>query len=408
VVKENMRRRVLAISIAVVAVGGISASFLMRPRARVPLTQTSAGQVSAGATLSSILQEAAVEPAEARAIIAALRAQFDPRRCGIGDRWEVEKNAQGETVSFTYHAGPLRYYRVFRDASGFAAQTCEVPADRRLFVAKGAVSSSLYESMLAVGVSPELIMQFAEVFASKVDFFTDCRKDDEYCVLWESFVSGKTVLKDIRVLAARYARGDAVYQAFYFSGSSATGYYDEKGRSVEHVFNRAPLNYRRISSFFSHRRFHPILRVYRPHLGIDYVAPTGTPVSAIGAGRVLSAGWTGNGYGIAVKIGHPNGYISYYGHLSRVARGVRAGAHVAKGQVIGYVGSTGLATGPHLDFRLKRNGTFINFLALNMPASEPLPQEQMDVFNSLRAEYAAQMAQAKESSVVALPPPKNR
>jgi len=283
-----------------------------------------------------------------------------------------------------------------KETGNYIAEKRNVEAERKLFGVKGNIQSSLYESMSNFGIHAELIIQFAEIFASKIDFFTDCRENDEFSILWDSYVHNGKILKDIHVTAARYVNSGNVYSAFYFKGENGkSGYYDEKGNSVESIFLRTPLNYRRISSFFSHRRFHPILRIYRPHLGIDYAAPKGTPVSTIGDGTVISAGWTRSGYGIAVKVKHPNGYISYYGHLSKIRRGMRRGKRVKKGQVIGYVGSTGLSTGPHLDFRLKKNGKFVNFLRLKMPPSYPLPKESLPEFEQLKKEMIVKFKNLK-------------
>jgi murein DD-endopeptidase MepM/ murein hydrolase activator NlpD len=160
-------------------------------------------------------------------------------------------------------------------------------------------------------------------------------------------------------------------------------YYDCDGNSVRRVFLKSPLNYRRISSYFSNRRFHPILKTYRPHHGVDYAAPTGTPVVSIGDGRVTKAGWNG-GMGNYVEIRHNNIYTSCYGHLSRYGRGVRGGVRVKQGQIIGYVGSTGLSTGPHLDFRVKKYGSYVNPLTIDYPRGEPVGEERKEAFFAKR------------------------
>jgi murein DD-endopeptidase MepM/ murein hydrolase activator NlpD len=160
-------------------------------------------------------------------------------------------------------------------------------------------------------------------------------------------------------------------------------YYDCDGNSVRRVFLKSPLNYRRISSYFTHRRFHPILKIYRPHYGVDYAAPIGTPVVAIGDGRVTHAGWNG-GMGNFVEIRHNNIYTSCYGHLSRYGKGVRSGVRVTQGQVIGYVGSTGLSTGPHLDFRVKKYGSYVNPLTIDYPRGEPVGEERREAFFARR------------------------
>jgi len=165
------------------------------------------------------------------------------------------------------------------------------------------------------------------------------------------------------------------------------GFFDENGKSVKSGFLKAPLSYRRITSFFTQSRFHPIYKVFRPHYGIDYAAPIGTPVSSIGDGIVIFCGWVNNGYGKCIKIKHPNGYVSYYGHLNGFAKGIRNGVKVKKGEIIGYVGMTGAATGPHLDFRIKKDGKFINFLKLKFVPEKNVPRQYMDEFEKIKEEY---------------------
>ena len=361
------------------------------------------GNISEGDVLGDILVENGISPQQTYEITRSLGKVFNVKQCNIGDNWEIVFSEEENFIRFTYQNGPLIYYTVDYDkeTGNYIAEKKNVEAERKLFGVKGNIQSSLYESMSNFGVNPELIIQFAEIFASKIDFFTDCREDDEFAILWDSYVHNGEILKDIHVTAARYENSGNIYSAFYFkSENGESGYYDEKGNSVESVFLKAPLNYRRISSFFSYRRFHPILRIYRPHLGIDYAAPKGTPVSTIGDGTVISAGWTRSGYGIAVKVKHPNGYISYYGHLSKIRRGMRRGKRVKKGQVIGYVGSTGLSTGLHLDFRLKKNEKFINFLSLKMPPSHPLPKECLPEFEQIKAELTEKLENLEHEKVI--------
>lgn len=364
------------------------------------------GYVSAGDVLGNVLAENGVTAAEAHAATQALRKVFDVRRCNIGDRWEMYFDGENNFVKFIYYDGPMDYYivEVDRENSQYAASAHQIEAESMIRGARGRIMSSLYESMSYQSVNPEIIIQFAEIFASKIDFFTDCRTDDEFKVLWDSYMDKDgNVLKDSRVSAASYTRGDDTYYAFYFETPDGKGgYYDENGKSVESVFLKAPLNYRRISSHFTYRRFHPILRKYRPHLGIDYAAPAGTPVSAIGDGAVSASGWRKDGLGITVRIKHPNGYVSWYGHLSRIAKGVSSGARVRKGQVVGYVGSTGMSTGPHLDFRIQKGGKFVNFLALKMPPSYPLPEKYLEEFEAERNMFMDIKGNLKEGEIIVL------
>ncbi len=346
------------------------------------------GYISEGDVLGDILLAQNMSTTQVNLITSELKKVFNVRRCNIGDRWELYLDKKDDSfVKFIYYDGPLNYYIVEfnRDEKVYRTSAREVEAEKMMCGLRGKIHSSLYESMSLVNINPEIIIGFAEIFASKVDFFTDCHTGDTFNVLWESYFDRDgNILKDIRILAASYSTGNDTYRAFYFESlEGKSGYYDEKGRSVESSFLKAPLNYRRISSYFTYSRFHPILKRYRPHLGIDYAAPTGTPVSSIGNGTVIFAGWKG-GLGNAVVIKHPNGYVSWYGHFSKIARGIKKGVKVKKGQVVGYVGSTGLATGPHLDFRIQRNGKFLNFLALKLPPSYPLEDKDLPRFNEIK------------------------
>jgi murein DD-endopeptidase MepM/ murein hydrolase activator NlpD len=368
-----------------------------------PQYQIIEGYISEGDVLGDVLLAQDIPAPQVSMITSELKEVFNVRKCNIGDRWELYMDEKGTFTKFIYYNGPIDFYVVEfnKEEHAYLSSARKVEAEKRMHGIRGAIRSSLYESMTYVNIPPEIIIQFAEIFASKVDFFTDCRTNDNFNVLWESYFDKHgNILKDIRISAASYSTGDNIHYAFYFeTPEGRCGYYDENGKSVESAFLKAPLNYRRISSHFTYRRFHPILKRYRPHLGIDYAAPTGTPVSSIGNGTVTFAGRKG-GLGNAVIIKHPNGYISWYGHLSKIARGVRKGTRVKKGQVIAYVGSTGLSTGPHLDFRIQSNGKFLNFLKLKMPPSYPLPDEYLPQFNEIKDFLADRMKSLKETETV--------
>ncbi len=371
-----------------------------------PRYQVVEGVVSEGDVLGDVLAAQNIPAEQVPMITAELKKVFDVRRCNIDDRWELYFDKAGAFRKFIYYDGPIDYYVVeFKsEENAYLASALKIEAEKMMRGVRGEIMSSLYESMTNVNVNPETIIQFAEIFASKVDFFTDCRTGDTFNILWESYFDRKgNVLKDEHICAASYSAGEETHYAFYFeTPEGKAGYYDEKGKSVESAFLRAPLNYRRISSYFSYRRLHPIRRVYRPHLGIDYAAQRGTPISSIGDGSVIFAGRRG-GLGIAVIVRHPNGYTSWYGHLSRIAKGVRRGARVRKGQVIGFVGATGVATGPHLDFRIQKGGRFLNFLALKMPPSYPLDKKYMTQFNEMKDVLMGRMEGLKSKEQTVFP-----
>ncbi|MCM8762317.1 MAG: M23 family metallopeptidase [Candidatus Omnitrophica bacterium] len=369
-----------------------------------PHYQIIEGYIAEGDLLGDVLLANGLTPLQSRAITEELKKVFNVRKCRIGDRWEIYLTEEGEFVKFIYYDGPIDFYvvRFDPDNSVYTASAEQIEVKKKMCGVYGEIASSLYESMASLNINPELTIQFAEIFASKVDFFTDCQTGDRFTLLWDAYVDRKgNPLKDVRILAASYTSSDKTFYAFYFEPPDGKGgYYDEKGKSVEASFLKAPLNYRRISSYFTHRRFHPIYKVYRPHHGIDYAAPKGTPVSSIGDGTVQYTGWRG-GLGKTVIIKHPNNYTSWYGHLSAFAKGIRAGKRVRKGQVIGYVGSTGTATGPHLDFRVQKNGVFINFLPMKIPPSYPLPEKYLPEFNTIKDLLTSRMDTLKGQQKIA-------
>ncbi len=193
------------------------------------------------------------------------------------------------------------------------------------------------------------------------------------------------------ILAAELSVDGHRYRAYRFDTGSRPDYFDDEGKSLRKAFLKAPLSYRRISSGFTKRRMHPILKIARPHFGVDYAAPTGTPVSTVGDGTVIFAGYKGPN-GNLVIVRHPNGYTTFYGHLARIAKGIRRRAEVRQGDVIGTVGATGLATGPHLDFRIRRHGTFLNPLTVNLPRGGAIPPDRMADFRGVREEFARTLA----------------
>ncbi len=295
-----------------------------------------------------------------------------------GESYRLSLSVQGVPVE-------LRYLRldgsavVVRGPDGhFRAHRVSEEPEPMLLAASGSVTSSLYEAFIEVGLSPALVLQFADVFAWTVDFLTECRTGDTFRVVYTE-LRGST---SGEVLAASYGQKDTTHVGLSLPGSEGrTEYYSPDGTNLRKAFLRSPLNYRRISSRFSYSRRHPILKIRRPHLGVDYAAPTGTPVVSVADGTVSYAGWKG-GYGKYVEIKHAGGCYSAYGHLSRFGRGMKKGVRVAQGQVIGYVGSTGLSTGPHLDYRVRMQGRYVDPLRMDVPPAPPVGDDRMLEFRT--------------------------
>jgi murein DD-endopeptidase MepM/ murein hydrolase activator NlpD len=246
----------------------------------------------------------------------------------------------------------------------------------------GTIDNSLYQTLMDENASPLLAVELADVFAWQIDFYTIQKGDKFFAVYNEKYV-GDDFVGIGKILTAEFIHQRNSYKAFLFNQDGKDEYFDEEGKSLQKEFLKAPLKYRRISSRFSRRRLHPIFRVYRPHLGIDYAAATGTPVQAVGDGIVILRQRKG-GAGRFVKIRHNSVYTSGYMHLSRYGKGIRVGKKVKQGQVIGYVGSSGHSTGPHLDFRFYKNGRAVNYMTQKFPSSKSVSKENLSEFYKVR------------------------
>lgn len=263
------------------------------------------------------------------------------------------------------------------------SMSCQEIATKVMLV-KGEIKSSLYESMLDVGEKPSLIANYTDILAWEIDFFTETQNGDSFFVLVEKKFEDSSLVDYGQIEGVRYKGQIGDFSGYYFVDPKGNrDYYDTKGQSLRKAFLKSPLRYSHISSYFSRGRYHPILKIVRPHKGIDYVAPSGTPVSAIGNGVVTYAGWR-DGYGRFVELSHSQRFKSRYGHLSRFGGGIRTGRSVTQGQIVGYVGSTGLSTGPHLHFELLQSSSWVNPLRIIPPRAEPVKSEYFHEFTKHR------------------------
>jgi murein DD-endopeptidase MepM/ murein hydrolase activator NlpD len=274
---------------------------------------------------------------------------------------------------------------VDRADTGFKADVLQNPLATRTRTISGRIDSSLFESVTAAGGHDPTALALADIFGYDIDFVLDIRPGDIFAVTYTEVLQDGKYLQDGPVLAARFVNQGHAYVAVRYVGPSGNAdYYSPQGSSLHKAFLRAPLEFTRVSSPFNLHRLHPILNTIRAHKGVDYAAPIGTPVRAAGDGRVLFAGQRG-GYGNVVELDHSRGITTVYGHLSRFAKGLRTGAHVAQGQVIAFVGMTGLATGPHLHYEYRVNGVFKNPQTVKFPQALPID-------GPLRADFLAKAA----------------
>ena len=346
---------------------------------------TISGNIQAGDTIYESLIREGISAAEILSLQEKVKSVVDFSYLPIGSEYSLKYNPEGKVTEFTYKPNPIDiYYLDIPDSDSEDLKVTKEEVYTEVVRLEGKIEYSLYESMLESADSPQLALQLAEIFAWQIDFFTESREGDTFKILVEKQYRGD-FYRWGKILAAQY-EGELLskHTAILFEDSSGrTDYYTKEGESLRKAFLRAPLNYKYVSSYFSKNRFHPILRTWRPHLAIDYAAPTGTPVSTIGDGTVIYVGWE-NGYGNYIKIRHPNNYVSAYGHLSSFAKGLKKGQKVKQGQIIGYAGSTGLSTGPHLDFSISKNGERIDFLKLKLPAASSVDPQYLIQFNGVK------------------------
>ncbi len=347
-----------------------------------------------GEVLAGLLGRWCINAERINAIYNALeKADFNFRRMTPGD--SVTLIYQGLNFrGIDYHASPVVSYQVRFDSTGTVlAEKIMRPVDTVKCVIRGTIENSLWHSLLKLGGTPELVVEFAEILRYDIDFFTECNNGDTFELLADRLEVDGRFYRFGRVYAVHYrSRTDNVYGFYYQDPTGRWDYYNEKGQSLRKTVLRSPLSFARVSSYFG-MRFHPILRVVRPHHGVDYVAPRGTPVSAIADGVVTMARWHG-GYGKMVEIRHSGGLVSRYGHLSGYGPGVKVGRFVRQGATVGYVGATGLATGPHLHFEIRQNGKPVNPLKVIPPRAEPVPARYLADFQAVRDRYLAIMRTA--------------
>jgi murein DD-endopeptidase MepM/ murein hydrolase activator NlpD len=320
---------------------------------------TFSDSVRKGDSAILILERAGVDAPQAMALYRDVRNVYDLRHINAGRTYHVHMDQAGHILQFTYEIDHRQWLVVKRNGQGFSGQLNPISYARNERLVVGELSESIYATLRAQGESSRLIHDFADIFAWSVDFATDLHQGDAFRLLIEEHERKGKPAEYHRILAAELINRNRKLQSIYYKQDDVGGYYRPDGSSMQGMFLRSPLRYTRISSRFSLRRFHPVLKRYRPHLGVDYAAPHGTPVRSVADGTVVWVGRKGAS-GKMVVIGHHNAYKSYYLHLSRYAPSLRRNKRVTQGQIIGYVGSTGMSTGPHLDFRVAKNGKYIN------------------------------------------------
>ena len=350
------------------------------------------GILSRGETLAESLQIRGIGADRIHVIAREMAPVVDFRYSKPGDSYRLVLTPDGSVESFRYERSVAEHYELVREGDRFVASEHRPELLRKRVRIAGLVITSLYAAIEQLGESRELAEDFAEIFAWDIDFSRGARRGDEFSILYDRLYTRdaagrETYVRPGQILAARYTSAADDHRAVYFEPVEGRGaYYRPDGEPMERQFLKAPLDYKRISSNYTHSRLHPILGIRRPHQGIDYAAPYGTPVWSVANGEVIYRGYQG-GFGNLVKVRHVNGYVSYYAHLSRFPSDVRVGQRVHQKQVIGYVGSTGLSTGAHLCFRLAKEGEYVNPAKLHhATGGDPIPRQARQRFESQSGE----------------------
>jgi murein DD-endopeptidase MepM/ murein hydrolase activator NlpD len=346
--------------------------------------------VSRNDTLDRIFRRLELDVAD----LATLRALPDLRA-------QLDRLHPGELLKFMHHDGELlglerqlsasETLQVTRDQEGFDAKVLENPLETRVRTAQGVIRSSLFQATSDAGVGDNIALQLASIFAYDIDFVLEIQTGDRFVVTYEQDWQDGEYLKDGDILAVKFINSGREYRAVRFENDAGNGdYYTPDGRSLRKAFIRAPVSFSRVSSRFNMYRRHPVLNRIRAHKGVDYAAPTGTPVKAAGDGTVKFVGRQG-GYGNVIEIAHTGGVVTVYGHLSRFAKGIKRGAKVDQSQLIGYVGATGLATGPHLHYEYRVRGVHKDPQTVPLPKADPVHPSLMAAFYAQTREHDASL-----------------
>lgn len=354
------------------------------------------GTIKHGETLYDIFKKHGLDLKEFIKLKEASADIHKLRYLNPGRPYKILIDGDSQINKFEYWIDDDNILNITRVEDGFYAEKKEIEYEKRILYLGGIIKDSLIQSVGEEKENIILAFNLSDIFAWDIDFTTDIRNNDLFKVVIEGLYLDGKFKKYGEILSAEFVNNGEIYRAYRYEVNGKVDYYDAEGKSLRSAFLKAPLSFRIISSGYSKKRFHPILKIYRPHLGVDYAAATGTPVSSVGDGTVFFAGYKGaNGNMVIIK--HPNGYKTYYGHLSKIKKGIRKGVKVRQGQIIGYVGSTGFATGPHLDYRIKINNKFVNPITLKLPRGGKIPKRLIAEFMNFKNDMDNKLASINPS-----------
>ena len=356
------------------------------------------GVIKPGETLYDIFKRSSLDVRDLFLMKEASASVHRLRNISANRRYKLIVDEQNQVRSFDYSINDDLSLNIMRNEGGFVAEKVAIEYEKRTNHLAGTIKDNLISSIGQEQLP--VALNLSDIFAWDIDFTTDMRNGDTFKIIVEELYHENEFKRYGDIIAAEFVNNGKSYRAYRFEHNGKAGYYDDEGNTLKRAFLKAPLNFRRISSGFSTGRFHPVLKKYRPHHGIDYAAPAGTPVSAVGEGTVTFSGYKGD-YGKLVMIRHPNGYKTYYGHLSRIGKGIAPGVKVGQSEIIGYVGSTGLATGPHLHYEMRVNEKPFNPLRLKVPSGAPIPKASIAEFETVRNQMTETLASIMPSTIVA-------
>ncbi|MBL0291289.1 MAG: peptidoglycan DD-metalloendopeptidase family protein [Betaproteobacteria bacterium] len=355
-------------------------------------------RIQRGDTVGSVLARVGVDDPSAMAFLRTDPAARPLYQLRPGKPLRVETDDAGRLLQLRFATGGGDLLTIAREGDDWVASTQPAPVDVQWRMASGEIRSSLFGAADAAGVPDAVTLQLADVFAGDIDFFKDLKRGDRFTVVYEVRHLDGEVQGAGRIVAAEFVNGGKRFRAFLWRGEDGSdSYYADDGSPLRKAFLRSPMEFSRITSGFSNARFHPILQVTRAHRGTDYAAPVGTPIRATGSGKVLVAGRQG-GYGNVIHVQHAGGFSTVYAHLSRFAPQVKTGARVSQGEVIGHVGQTGWATGPHLHYEFRVGGEARDPQTIALPSGAPLPATERVAFAAGIAPAAAQILLAQSLS----------
>lgn len=359
-------------------------------------------RVQRGDTVAELLSRLNIDDAAASTYLRNTSEAESFRKLSVGKEVQAETSATGGLIALRYLGENGAQIVIEKQGSSFKTRTLPAQLEKRLFVRTGEIKTSLYAATDAAGMPEAAANQLTEIFSGDIDFHHDLKRGDKFTVVYEMTYSNGALVRAGRIQAAEFVNQGHSYRAVYFQTDAQHGdYYTPEGKSVRKAFLRSPIEFSRVSSGFTTSRFHPVLNTWRAHKGVDFAAPIGTKIKVTSDG-IVSLVSKQNGYGNVIMVNHQGRFTTVYGHLSRYAKGLHQGQRVAQGDVIGYVGMTGLASGPHLHYEFKIDGQQRDPLRVALPNAQPVATSDKAAFQSLADNFVARLNQLRNTNLAKL------